>query len=111
MRRDGNLLDQAAFMSAMGMTARSLQRAPAAGQAFAVDVEGTNYYPAFYADGRYRRRHLYAVSRRMSDLSGGARFQFFVTKKGSLNRVTPLTALAEGQVVQVLAAARAFMQW
>lgn len=77
---------------------------------FAVGVGACRPFPAFYADVRFDRRHLYAVSRKMGNLTVGAKLAFFVTPKSSLGRVTPLAALAQGRRATVLIAAEGFAE-
>ncbi len=60
---------------------------------------------ALYCDPSLNWRRLYAVSRRLGDLTGGAKLAFIVTPKGSLAGRTPLQALAEGNIAAVLNAA------
>ena len=62
--------------------------------------------PAFYADPRYERRHLESyeqVTRRATRKD--AKLQFFLNQRASLNKATPLQALARGQVAAVKSAA------
>lgn len=108
--RHEQLLNREAFMAAMGLSQRALSRLLATRSVFSVDIDGTTLYPALYADPRVPRRHLYAVSRRLGDLSPGAKLQFLVTPKGSLSRVSPLTALARGRLADVLRAADGYSE-
>jgi hypothetical protein len=41
-----------------------------------------SYFPAFYADKRYDRRHLEAITKLLGDLPDGAKLQFFLNPKG-----------------------------
>jgi hypothetical protein len=110
MVRAGELLDSAAFAEKMGWTRQALSKALAAKRVFFVEEGGVRYYPAFFASKQHERRHVESVSKLMGDLPGGAKLQFFLTGKGSLNRATPLAALAKGHTAAVKAAAEGFAQ-
>ena len=75
---------------------------------FYIDYKGERYFPAFYTDPTYQRVQLKAVTRTLGDLPGGAKLQFFLTRKGSLGGATPLEALAQGKLQQVKDVATAF---
>jgi hypothetical protein len=106
----GELLDPAAFSERLGWTRQALSKALAANRVFYVEHGRTRYYPAFYADSRYERRQLEGVTRLLGDLPGGAKLQFFLNPRGSLNKTTPLQALARGQLAAVKSAAEGFAQ-
>lgn len=106
----GELLDPAAFADQLGWSRQALSKALGANRVFFVEHAGARYYPAFYADTRYERRHLEAVSKLLGELPGGAKLQFFMNSRGSLNKATPLQALARGQVAAVKSAAEGFAQ-
>ena len=106
----GDLLDSAAFADRLGWTRQALSKALAASRVFFVEHGRTRYFPAFYADKRFERRHLESVSKLLGDLPGGAKLQFFLNPRGSLNKATPLQALAKGQLSAVKTAAECFVQ-
>ena len=108
--RSGSLLDSGSFASRLHWTPQALSKALAARRVFYVEVGGIRYFPAFYADPLYERKQLEAVTKLLGDLPGGAKLQFFSTPKGSLGRLTPLQALAKGQLVKVKVAAEGFAQ-
>lgn len=110
MVASGELLDSAAFADRIGWTRQALSKALAARRVFFVEHAGARYFPAFYADARYERRQLEAVTKILGDLPGGAKLQFFLNPRGSLNRATPLQALTRGQLAAVKAAAEGFVQ-
>lgn len=56
----------------------------------------------------YQRAQLEAVTKVLGDLPGGAKLQFFLTRKGSLGGATPLEALAQGKLQKVKDVAAAF---
>lgn len=109
--RQGQLVPLGEFQALMGWTSsRSVARALAAHRIFAMDVEGQPYFPAFFADAIYSRRHLAAVTRQLGDLPAGAKLQFFGSRKGSLSGQTPLEALAAGRLEIVLRLAGAYAE-
>lgn len=109
--RQGHLVPLREFQALMGWTSsRSVARALLAHRIFAMDVEGQPHFPAFFADAIYSRRHLAAVTKQLGDLPGGAKLQFFGSRKGSLNGQTPLEALAAGQLETILRLAAAYAE-
>jgi hypothetical protein len=108
--RVGRLLSETVFIERTGWTQRSLSKALADNRVFVLESEGARYFPAFYAGERYDRKQLGAVCKALGDVTPGGKLQFFLTAKGSLNRRTPLEALASGDVATVLAIARAFAE-
>jgi len=69
-----------------------------------------NYFPAFFADLAYERKQLGAVTKTLGDLPGGAKMQFFLSRKGSLSGKSPLEALAAGQFEKVMHGAAAYAE-
>lgn len=108
MKRE--LLEPAAFTALMGWSRQALSKALAAHRVFFVEHKGARYYPSFFADSRYERRQVEAVTKILGDLPGGAKLQFFLNPKASLSKQTPLQALARGKVAEVKAAAQGFAQ-
>lgn len=106
----GELLQASVFTGRMAWTCQALSKALDAKRVFFVEVDGARYYPSFYADAHYERRHLEAITKLLGDLPGGAKLQFFLNPRGSLNKATPLKALARGQLAAVKAAAEGFAQ-
>lgn len=111
MVRAGHLIPSAKFRSMMGWKSpASLAKALAAGRVFALTFEGHEHFPSFFADPAYNRRQLYAVTKMLGDLPGGAKLQFFLARKGSLSGATPLAAIASGRLEQVLRMAGAYAE-
>lgn len=79
-----------------------------ASRVFCFEVEGLLVYPAFFVDPRYNVRQLESVCKRLGALPGGSKWQFFVTRKGSLGGVTPLEALLAGDFAAVMLSAEGF---
>ncbi|MFM0211346.1 hypothetical protein PQQ96_28520 [Paraburkholderia sediminicola] len=59
----------------------------------AVEVDGENYLPAFYARSSARLRSLLDVTRRLSPRSGWSAFYFFTLPNAALGGISPLEAL------------------
>lgn len=75
---------------------------------FAVQAaSGVDYFPAFYADTSLDRRALGNVAKMLSGLPAASKYHFFVSKSSRLG-MTPLEALADGRVKDVLATAAGF---
>jgi hypothetical protein len=77
---------------------------------FHIQQDDRRHYPAFFLDPSYRRRDLYQVCRRLKDLPGGSKLQFFAGPKASLGGITPLEALRHGALARVLRAADGFAE-
>jgi len=111
MIEKGQLVGPDAFKELMGWSTRqALSKAALTHRVFYVPYKAERYYPAFFADPAYERKHLEAVSRLLGDLPGGSKLQFFLTKKGSLGGETPLQALAHGRLAKVRDVAAAFAE-
>jgi hypothetical protein len=95
----------------LGITRRSISDAARTGRLFAiVGASGDNYYPAFYADKRYDRRALEKVSKALGTLPGAVKYHFFTSKSTYLRIKSPLEALEEGRLADVLIAAAGFAE-
>lgn len=108
--REGALLQSAEFIAQLNWTRQALSKALAAHRVFFVEVEGARYYPAFFADPRYERRHVEAISKLLGDLPGMSKLQFMTTPKGSLSNQTPLQAVEKGRLASVKVAAESFAE-
>jgi len=106
----GELIEPAQLTERLDWTRQALSKALGARRVFHVEVRGARYYPAWFADPRYERRHLEAVSRSLGDLPGTTKLLFFSTPKASLAGRSPLEALADGKLADVLRAAEGFAQ-
>lgn len=108
--RQQSLLEPAELSARLGWTRQALSKALAARRIFFVEVKGARYYPSFFADDRYERRHVEAVSKLLGDLPGASKLLFMTTPKASLEGLTPLQALEQGRPLPVKAAAESFAQ-
>jgi hypothetical protein len=120
----GDLLDATEFCKRAGLSLDQLQAAVADGRLFYVEKDGLQGYPAFYFDAAVDRRVLESVCKLLGPASGGTKWQFFVTPRGSLalpgktvggvltedgNPRTPLQALRDGELELVTRVAQALV--
>ena len=111
MVNKGQLLTPAEFQKLMGWTSRqAVWKAAQSNRVFYLTYQSKRYFPAFYGDPIYERKHLEAVTKVLGDLPGGSKLQFFLTHKGSLGGETPLQALATGRAAKVKDVAAAFAE-
>ncbi len=107
---EGQLVPPAALAEGLKFSRQALSKALKAQRVFYVDVQGRRHFPAFFLDPRYERRQLEDVCRALGELPGASKLQFFLTRKASLQGVTPLEALAAGQFSRVRTAAQGFAE-
>ena len=109
--RKGHLIPVAEFQERMGWATRhAVWNALAKKRVFVMGRGAELYFPTFYFDRAYDRRHLEAVTKALGNLPGGAKLQFFVARKGSLGGKTVLEAIAAGQIEKVLRLAVAYAE-
>jgi hypothetical protein len=106
----GDLLPSALFAQKLGVTRQALSKAIVAQRLFYIELSGERYFPAFFLDFAYERRHLEQVSKCLGELPGATKLQFFRNKKASLGGQTPLQALAKGKFFAVRTAAQGFAE-
>jgi hypothetical protein len=70
---------------------------------------GERYFPAFFAEERYAKGTLGRVSQALQDLPGEAKYSFFTNKSFYLSK-TPLEALGNGRLREVLVQAAGFYE-
>jgi hypothetical protein len=107
---EGQLISPAALAEGLKFSRQALSKALKAHRMFYVDVQGRRHFPAFFLDPRCERRQLEDVCRALGELPGASKLQFFLTRKASLQGVTPLEALANGQFARVRTAAQGFAE-
>ena len=108
--RRGALVCAAEFAHALGVTKQAVGKALRHKRVFALEVDGAQYFPAFYLDSELDRRQLAHITETLGDLPGPSKLQFFSTPKHSLGGATPLMALAQDQFEQVNASAHGFAE-
>lgn len=104
------LISEAEFARLIGRRATSLGEVVGRQSIFFLEEGDQRRYPSFFVDPAYRRRDLYAVSRKLGPLPGGSKLQFFTLPKASLGGITPLVALQRGMRTAVLRSAEGFAQ-
>lgn len=110
LARDHVLVESSEICEKLGWTRQALSKALAARRIFFVEVTGVRLFPSFFADQRYERSQMEAVSKALGELPGGAKLQFFLSSRGSLGGKSVLDALARGEKDKVVAAAQAFAE-
>ena len=105
------------------MSATELQHAVEIRRIFHIQVDGVRAYPSFFLYRTLDRTALEERSALLGDITGGRKFRFFTTARGSLanpgavvNGVliedgsprTPLQTLRDGGISQVIRAASAY---
>lgn len=111
MVKNKQLVTPVEFQHLMGWASRqAVSKAAGSHRVFYLDYKAERYFPAFYADPAYDRKHLETVTKVLGDLPGGSKLQFFLTRKGSLGGETPLQALAAGRVAKVKDIAASFAE-
>ncbi|BCQ28132.1 hypothetical protein NK8_63210 (plasmid) [Caballeronia sp. NK8] len=107
---EGKLLHASHFCSASGMTEHKLRKEVASDRIFGVTFKGDQYYPSFFLVDKLDRKDLSKIVRLLAGQSGWRRWDFFTSPNASLGNVTPLQALMNGELKQVLRAAATFIQ-
>jgi hypothetical protein len=107
---DGLLLTFAELQSALSMSEQELRNAMQCKQFFTVDVDGVDYYPAFFADSKIDRQMFACVLEELDSLPGWAKWCFFRSALESLGDAGVLDALACGKVMLVREAAKRFSE-
>lgn len=103
-------MSAARVCAGLNLTRQAISKALASGRIFTVDVGGDQYYPAFYLAGDIDHKALGRVTRLLGALPGWSKWQFFTTRRASLDNLTPLQAMLSGRIQQVEQAARAFAE-
>jgi hypothetical protein len=107
----GELVSLEDFQARSQLTAEQIDRAVSDGRLLAiVDEEGVSYYPIFYANPRYDRHEIEEVTKKLAGLHPTVKYHFFISKAFSLHGKTPLEALEEGRLDDVLRAARSCVE-
>jgi hypothetical protein len=101
----GELIGSSVLQRELGVQRQAISAAVKAGRLFAfVGPSGENVYPAFYLDPSLDRRAIEQVSKALGSLPAASKYYFFTEQFTSLQD-TPLNALRQGRLVEVLAAA------
>ena len=106
----GELLDAETFMARMRWSRFQLNGAITKHRVFLIRCDRAEYVPSFFFDARFPQHQVQLVCTALGAVSSGGKWQFFVTGKGSLGGISPLAALAQGQLRAVRHAALAFAE-
>lgn len=102
------LLTREELVERLGGNRRWVTWALKGGRLFSVQSpSGVDYFPAFYAAPSIDRQALGKVAKVLSSVPGASKYHFFVSKSFTLE-MTPLEALAQGRVKDVLTTAAGF---
>lgn len=107
---EGKLLRAVDVCDVFNITEKRLNQDVASGRVFTVEIDSDEYFPAFFLANELDRKKLAKVVRRLGDLTGWSKWDFFTTPEPSLENLTPLQALLKGEVRQVLRTAAAFVE-
>lgn len=107
---EGQMLRTADVCQALGITEERLSKDVALGRIFSVEIEAAPFYPAFFLANEIGRKDLAKVVRKLGDLTGWRKWDFFTKPNGALGNLTPLQALMHGEVKQTLRAAAGFVE-
>lgn len=111
MIQKGHIVPASNFQIQMGWKSRqAVSKALDCQRIFYLEYKAERYFPVFYADPTYERKHLEVITKILGHLPGGSKMQFFLTSKGSLGGATPLQALADGRFSKVKDIAAAFAE-
>lgn len=113
-RRDidkGQLITSGELAERLQMTTQALRKAVQHRRMFTLIIaSGRHMYPAFFADLRCNREHIEHICQALGDWPSASKWEFFTSPRMSLNGLTPIEALARGEIDQVLRAATAFKE-
>ncbi|WP_426112381.1 HAD domain-containing protein [Massilia sp. PWRC2] len=94
----------------LSVSADALCAAIESGQLFFFEgPDGERYYPAFFADKRYAKEAVNAVSLALGSLPGPSKYHFLTSKSVRLGQA-PIEALESGRLAEVLLLAEAFRE-
>jgi hypothetical protein len=100
--RKGMLLTATQFCRRRGVSSAQLVLAQRRGIVFSLCVHRKRYYPASLADRSVDRYRLDKLMRRLTThVPPAARFDFLITRRGSLGDKIPLQALRRGKRYRV----------
>ena len=104
----GELITRDVLVTRLGGDSRWVNEALKAGRIFSLlGPSGVDHFPSFFADSTYDRRAIGRVSKVLALLPGPSKY-FFLTNKSFMLGMTPLEALVEGRVKDVLVCASGF---
>jgi hypothetical protein len=105
----GELVMPAQLQSALSMSRQAVSFAVREKRFFRVDVDGQDYFPAFFVHANIDRRVLERVAKELDTLPGWLKWDFFTAPRETLGGATVLEALARGKEELVREVARRFV--
>ncbi|WP_035489142.1 hypothetical protein [Burkholderia multivorans] len=109
----GELLIAPFFAERLGISMEQLARLEDSGNVFSVHVDGTPYYPTFFAAPTYHQRRLQKICRLIRPAQAVVRLKYLTARWGALNDRTPLEAMqTDDGFLRLLAVAKYWAaQW
>lgn len=107
---EGKLVRAVYVCNAYGISEKRLKQDVALGRIFTVVIGRHEYLPTFFLAKILDPTNLAKVVRKLAGLTGWRMWDFFTTPKTEIENLTPLQALAKGEVKQVLRTATAFVK-
>ncbi|MEX3999689.1 hypothetical protein AB4Y38_12415 [Paraburkholderia sp. EG285A] len=104
----GLLLTSADLQTALSMSPQELGDATHSKRFFTVDVDGKDYYPAFFVNSGFDLQVLERISELLGSLPGWVKWLFFTSPRETLGDVNALEALASGREALVNDVAQRF---
>ncbi|CAM5783770.1 hypothetical protein [Rhizobacter fulvus] len=106
----GALIEARHFREYLQVSEEEIEHQLLTRRLFAIDWAGTRAFPAFFLNPLYRRAELEAVSQALGQLSGGSKWLFYTSSRGSLailrgedvHERSPLETLLDGDFQRVL---------
>ncbi|MGA7779098.1 MAG: hypothetical protein WCA85_15515 [Paraburkholderia sp.] len=105
----GDLLTAASLQVALSTSKQALSLATRERKLFMLNIDGNEYYPAFFARPVAPRRTLEHVCQELGSLPGWLKWDFFTAPRETLGRMSALEALADGEEELVCKVARGFL--
>jgi hypothetical protein len=110
---DGTIIRDDEFLSRTGMTKEQMAELLDTREIFTMPDEvhglkGRSYIPAFFADRRFDKRVLYAVSGSLGACTGVQKFRYFTTPTEHLGNRTPLELIELQQLAPLPDAVKLF---
>ena len=109
-RRAEDLIEISEYASRARLTMKAAMRLVDAMRLICIQIDGTDYVPAFFLDPSIDRRQLERVCRRLAGCGHSAVRRFFLARLVSLGGATPLEALRSGRIGAVIVSATAFAE-
>jgi len=105
----GVLLTSVQLQVALSMSRQAVSFAVREKRFFRVEVDGQDYFPAFFVHANVDRRVLEGVAKELGPLPGWLKWDFFTAPRETLSGMTALEALGRGKEELVREVARRFV--